>query len=172
MREFYTGLRLLGLRSAMIVATLVPVCLAESAMTPFRVLGFDHIVLRCTNLPVMEAFYCKALGFEVAKRNEPLGLVHLRSHAAMVDLVSRDGTLGRGGGAAPGVEGRNMDHLCLRVEPFDVTELTRHLSAFGVVPAELRTRFGAEGDGLSFYIQDPEGNRVELKGPAARPVPL
>ncbi len=60
-----------------------------------------------------------------------------------------------------------MDHLCLRVDPFDVAELTRYFEALGVAPAELRTRFGAEGDGLSFYIRDPEGNRVEIKGPAS-----
>ena len=136
-------------------------------MLPFRVLGIDHIVLRCTNLAAMEDFYCRALGFEVAKRNEPLGLVHLRSRAAMIDLVSLDGPLGRAGGAAPGEEGRNMDHLCLRVDPFDAELLTRHFAAFGVTPGELRTRFGAEGDGPSFYIRDPEGNRVEIKGPAA-----
>jgi glyoxylase I family protein len=138
-------------------------------MTAFRVLGIDHIVLRCTSIPAMEAFYCGMLGFEVAKRNEPLGLVHLRSRAAMIDLVSLDGPLGRGGGAGPGAEGRNLDHLCLRVDPFDAAELTRHFDALGVPPAELRTRFGGEGDGLSFYIRDPEGNRVEIKGPAGAP---
>lgn len=100
-------------------------------------------------------------------RNDALGLMHLRSRRAMIDLVSLDGPLGRAGGAAAGVEGRNMDHLCLRVDPFDVDELTRYFEALGVAPAEVRTRFGAEGDGLSFYIRDPEGNRVEIKGPAA-----
>ena len=136
-------------------------------MTSFRVLRFDHIVLRCTNLSAMVDFYCRGLGFEVAKRNEPLGLVHLRSQAAMIDLVALDGPLGRAGGAAPGAEGRNMDHLCLRVEPFDADALSRHFEALGAAPGELRTRFGAEGDGLSFYIRDPEGNRVEIKGPPA-----
>ena len=136
-------------------------------MTPFRVLGIDHLVLRCSNLPVMQDFYCRALGFEVAKRNEPLGLVHLRSRAAMIDLISLDGPLGLAGGAAPGEEGRNMDHLCLRVDPFEMEPLTRHFAAFGVAPSELRTRFGAEGDGPSFYVRDPEGNRVEIKGPPA-----
>jgi glyoxylase I family protein len=139
---------------------------AEAAMTPFRVLGIDHIVLRCKDLSAMHDFYCKGLGFEVAKRNDALGLVHLRSRLAMIDLVALDGPLGKAGGAAPGVEGRNMDHLCLRVDPFDVAELTRYFEALGVAPSELRTRFGAEGDGLSFYIRDPEGNRVEIKGPA------
>jgi catechol 2,3-dioxygenase-like lactoylglutathione lyase family enzyme len=135
-------------------------------MTPFRVLGIDHVVLRCTDLSAMQTFYCTALGFEVAKRNDALGLVHLRSRAAMIDLVSLEGPLGRAGGAAPGVEGRNMDHLCLRIDPFDLTELSRYFEGFGVAPAEVRTRFGAEGDGVSFYIRDPEGNRVEIKGPA------
>jgi catechol 2,3-dioxygenase-like lactoylglutathione lyase family enzyme len=144
---------------------------AEAAMTPFRVLGIDHIVLRCKDLAAMHDFYCKGLGFEVAKRNDALGLVHLRSRLAMIDLVSLDGPLGKAGGAAAGAEGRNMDHLCLRVDPFDVNELTRYFEALGVAPAELRTRFGAEGDGLSFYIRDPEGNRVEIKGPASAPSP-
>ena len=136
-------------------------------MTPFRVLAIDHIVLRCRDLPVMLEFYCQGLGFEVAKRNEPLGLVHLKSRSAMVDLISLDGPLGRAGGAAAGVEGRNMDHLCLRVDPFDGPALMRHFESLGVAPMELRTRFGAEGDGLSFYIRDPEGNRVEIKAAAS-----
>lgn len=33
-----------------------------------------------------------------------------------------------------------------------------------VDPAE--TRYGAEGDGPSIYFSDPDGNRIELKGPA------
>lgn len=136
-------------------------------MTAFRVLAIDHVVLRCRDLPVMLEFYCNGLGFEVAKRNEPLGLVHLKSHAAMVDLISLDGPLGRAGGAGAGTEGRNMDHLCLRVDPFDPEALMRHFEALGAAPAELRTRFGGQGDGLSFYVSDPEGNRVEIKAAAA-----
>lgn len=138
-------------------------------MVPFRVLGIDHIVLRCTNLAAMLDFYCNGLGFEVAKRNDAMGLVHLRSRAAMIDLVTLDGPLGRAGGAAPGAEGRNMDHLCLRVDPFDPEALQRYFESLGAKPRELRTRFGGEGDGLSFYTEDPEGNRVEIKGAVSRP---
>ncbi|MCC6531740.1 MAG: VOC family protein [Burkholderiales bacterium] len=136
-------------------------------MTPFSVQRIDHVVLRCRSFDPMLEFYCGVLGFEIAKRNERRGLIHLRGGTAMIDLVALDGELGRAGGAAPGIEGRNMDHFCLRIEPFDFPALQRHFGARGIELGELRTRFGAEGDGLSCYLRDPEGNRVELKGPAS-----
>ena len=76
--------------------------------------------------------------------------------------------LGRAGGAAPGREGRNLDHLCLRIEPFDEAAIRRDLEAAGVAAGETATRFGAEGEGPSIYVSDPDGNTVELKGPPAR----
>jgi glyoxylase I family protein len=60
-----------------------------------------------------------------------------------------------------------MDHLCLRVEPFDRAAIVAHLEAHGVPVGEIRPRFGAEGEGISIYVRDPEDNLVELKGPAA-----
>ncbi len=73
--------------------------------------------------------------------------------------------VGRQGGAAPGLEGRNMDHFCLRIEPFDEDDLRRHLEGHGVAVGEVARRYGAEGQGPSMYIEDPDGNSVELKGP-------
>jgi glyoxylase I family protein len=84
----------------------------------------------------------------------------------MLDLVEVDGPLGKQGGAAPGREGRNMDHLCFRVEPFDQEAIVAHLRKHGVRVGDIRARFGAEGNGLSIYLADPEGNTVELKGPS------
>ena len=78
-----------------------------------------------------------------------------------------EGQLGREGGAAPGKEGRNMDHLCLRIEPFDAAAIAAHLRTHGVAPGDVVSRYGAEGQGPSLYIADPEGNVVELKGPPA-----
>ena len=40
-----------------------------------------------------------------------------------------------------------------------------HLAAHGVAIIDEGQRFGAEGNGTSLYLQDPEGNTVELKGP-------
>lgn len=63
-------------------------------------------------------------------------------------------------------EGRNVDHLCLRVEPFNEPDLVAHLKRHGVAPlGSAEINFGAEGDGLSLYFPDPDGNIIELKGP-------
>lgn len=125
----------------------------------------DHLVLRVVNLDAMVAFYTQVLGCSLERRQDEIGLVQLRAGRSLVDLVPVDGPLGRAGGAAPGVQGRNLDHFCFRVEPFDEQAIRQQLEAAGVAAGELASRYGAEGEGPSLYITDPEGNTVELKGP-------
>ncbi len=132
-----------------------------------RIKGIDHVVLRVRDLDDLVRFYTEVLGGSVEKRNEPLGLVHVRAGHSQIDLVDVAGEVGRRGGAAPGAEGLNMDHFCLQVEPFDEDSIRAHLEAHGVECGPLEARFGAKGDGPSMYIKDPEGNTVELKGPPA-----
>ncbi len=132
----------------------------------FAIERLDHVVLRVRDLAASVAFYEAVLGCRVARRRDDLGLVHLRAGASMIDLVAVDGRLGRVGGAAAAASGRNMDHLCLRVEPFDATALLDHLRQHGIAPkGDVQLNFGAEGDGPSLYVDDPDGNVVELKGP-------
>lgn len=111
-------------------------------------------------------FYCDVLGCTVARRRDDLGLIQLRAGSSLIDLVPVDGMLGRAGGRAPEAEGRNLDHFCLRVEPFDEPAIRRHLELHGVSAGPTEQRFGAEGTGVSIYLLDPEGNTVELKGPS------
>ena len=125
----------------------------------------DHVVLRVVDLPAMLAFYCDVLGCAVERRADDLGLVQLRAGRSLIDLVPVDSPLGRAGGAPPGRGGRNMDHFCVRVEPFDETAIRRHLASHGVDAGPTEPRYGAEGQGPSIYISDPEENVVELKGP-------
>ena len=129
--------------------------------------GIDHLVLRVRDLEQMIDFYCRVIGCTVERRRDDLGLVHLRAGGSQIDLVPIDGPLGRAGGAAPGAEGRNVDHFCLRVETFAADEIAAHLRAHGVRFDEVKQRFGADGTGPSMYVHDPEGNVVELKGPPA-----
>jgi glyoxylase I family protein len=136
-------------------------------MVGFRLLALDHVVLRVGDLARARAFYCDVLGCTVEKWQEALGLLQLRAGSSLIDLVTLDGAIGRAGGAAPGPEGRNLDHFCLRIEPFDEAPLRAHLAAHGVAAGEVVQRYGAEGSGPSLYISDPDGNSVELKGPPA-----
>jgi catechol 2,3-dioxygenase-like lactoylglutathione lyase family enzyme len=130
-----------------------------------RIRDIDHLVLRVVDLDRMIRFYCDVLGCHVERRQEQIGLVQLRAGRSLVDLVPVSGPLGGAGGAAPGKEGRNVDHFCFRVEPFDADAIRRHLQAHGVEAGEPAQRYGAEGEGPSIYVADPEGNTVELKGP-------
>lgn len=125
----------------------------------------DHVVLRVSDLRAMKRFYIDVLGCTMDREREDLGLYQLRAGSALIDLVPVDGPLGVKGGAAPGTEGRNMDHFCLTVEPFDADAIIAHLRAHGADPAPVSSRYGAQGQGPSIYVPDPEGNVVELKGP-------
>lgn len=130
-----------------------------------RIRDIDHLVLRVVDLDAMIRFYCDVLGCSMEKRQDDLGLIQLRAGNSLVDLVPVDGKLGRAGGAAPGREGRNLDHFCFRIDPFDENAIRRHLESAGVTAGATESRYGAEGDGPSIYVSDPEGNTVELKGP-------
>jgi len=134
-----------------------------------RILGLDHLVLRAADPERMIDFYCGVLGCKVDRRVDALGLIHLRAGRSMIDLITLDGPLGRAGGAAPGAEARNLDHFCLRIEPFDEIALRERFRGHGIDLGEVHMNYGAEGQGPSVYLTDPEGNVVELKGPAGQP---
>ena len=135
-------------------------------MVPFTLKHIDHVVLRVADMERSLNFYTRALGCSIDRRRDDLGMVHLRVGSAMLDLVDIHGRIGREGGAAPGADAHNMDHVCLRVEPFDADAIRTHLQALGITTEAAVMRYGAQGSGLSLYCHDPDGNRIELKGPA------
>lgn len=132
---------------------------------PIRLKGLDHIVLRTDDAERMIRFYEDVLGCSVERRRDDLGLIQMRAGQTLIDLVTLDGPLGREGGAGPGREGRNLDHFCLAIEKFDEAALRAHLARHKVQAGPTGTRYGAGGFGPSIYLQDPDGNTIELKGP-------
>lgn len=145
---------------------------------PFQLQWIDHVVLRVRDAAAMQAFYCDVLGCRVERRVDAIGLLQLRAGAALIDLVPATAAAGDAGpaaapaggaGATAGADaaGRNLDHLCLRVAPFDRHAILAHLQAHRVRVGSFGMRYGAEGEGPSQYLFDPEGNLVELKGPPA-----
>ena len=124
----------------------------------------DHVVIRVADLQTVTRFYCDVLGCSVEKEQRDIGLIQLRAGRSLIDLLKVGARIDRPDRGTPG-EGRNMDHLCLRVEGFDGEALKAYLGERGVRIGELGVRYGADGFGPSLYLFDPEGTMVELKGP-------
>ncbi|HEJ6930089.1 TPA: VOC family protein [Serratia marcescens] len=135
-------------------------------MRPFSLKTIDHVVLRVRDMQKSVHFYTQIVGCDIAKQRPDLGLMHLRAGAAMIDLVDINGVLGKKGGTVPDPHRQNVDHVCLRIDPFNEGELLAYLRSQGIDVDPAESRYGAEGDGPSIYFSDPDGNRVELKGPA------
>ncbi len=131
-----------------------------------RIKHIDHVVLRVVDVQKMLDFYIGVLGCSLEKVQHDIGLVQVRAGESLIDFVAVDGPLGKSGGAAPGCQGRNLDHFCISLEgPFDGAAIRAWLTSHGAQPGEEASRYGADGQGPSIYVPDPEGNVVELKGP-------
>jgi glyoxylase I family protein len=133
--------------------------------TMLNLTHIDHIVLRVIDIQKMLDFYLNVIGCKMEQVQEGPGLYQIRAGSSLIDLVPIDGKLGKMGGAAPGKEGRNLDHFCVRVDPFDADAILAFMKSKGVEAGTVESRYGAEGEGPSIYVTDPEGNVVELKGP-------
>lgn len=125
-----------------------------TAVPPFALVDLDHVVIRAHDQASMVAFYREVLGCRLERTAGDL--IQLRAGCALIDIVpGREGVAG----------GRNMDHLCLAITPFEPEQLAGWFAGHGMAAGSVETRYGAEGNGPSIYIVDPEGNGVELKGP-------
>ena len=127
------------------------------ASVPFAIGALDHVVLRVRDMARAIAFYGDVLGAREERRIDSIGLVQLRAGNSLIDLVPLPE------GSATGEA--NMEHFALTIEPFDPQALANHLAAHGLEAGEVARRYGAQGYGPSLYLDDPDGNVVELKGP-------
>ncbi|CAE6952326.1 VOC family protein [Vibrio sp. B1FLJ16] len=130
---------------------------------PIEIKALDHVVLRTSNLDAMLHFYRDILGCPVERELTELGLTQLRAGTALIDVVTVESELGQLGGEPPQQNGRNIDHFCLQLSPFIESELIEYLNSHDIQAEEFAERYGAQGFGRSLYINDPEGNVVELK---------
>lgn len=123
----------------------------------FAIQHIDHVVLYVSDMERAQRFYEAVLGCKLVRHNTKLNLMHLLAGASMIDLLPMP---------EDGGSGRNVDHVALQIDSFDADELCAHLRDHGVEPTEPRERFGAAGVGPSLTFLDPDGNTIELKGPA------
>ncbi len=137
-------------------------------MNPIRITKLDHVVLRVADIEKSIHFYKDILGCTEARIRKDTGLYQFQAGASMIDLVPLDGEIGKRTGYGPPSAGRNVDHIALTIAEFDEDALMAHLRSNGIAPTESGQRFGAEGTGPSLYMEDPDGNVVELKGPPSK----
>lgn len=123
-------------------------------MTSLRVKAFDHLVLNVGDVERALRFYVGRLGLEPVRVAEwragesPFPSVRITPET-IIDLVGR-----------PRGES-NVDHICLTVEPLDWDDFIRS-ETFSVLEGPVE-RYGARGTATSVYVQDPDGNTVELR---------
>jgi glyoxylase I family protein len=120
-----------------------------------RIQSVDHVVLRVIDVEKIGRFYVDVLGGAWDRRRPDIGLHHFRLGDMMIDLVPVDGPLGKTGRTAPGPEGHNVDHVAFRVQAWDGNAILAHLRQHGI-ESEIKTRYGADGDGPSIDIKDPK----------------
>lgn len=119
-----------------------------------RVVGFDHVVMICSDVEASLDYYGGVLGLETLDvdewRNGGASFPSVRvSESTVIDLL-------------PGQpEGRNVNHICLVIEPTDLHELA-NVTELNVVEGPVQ-RGGAQGTGWSIYVIDPDAHVIELK---------
>lgn len=128
---------------------------------PFSLLRLDHLVLRTADVEKLVSFY-QGLGATVVRRVERIDLTQLAAGDSLIDIVRV--------ADPPAEAGHNLDHFAIRIDPFDEEEIITYCRHHGVAYQTIgQPIFGADGYGPAIYIQDPDGNRVELKGPPVEP---
>ena len=135
---------------------------------PFTLTGIDHVVFLVDDMPKALDFYHNVLGCQPGYVYPALGMEQVWAGSALIVLwdITHPGATD----AIPPVQGgRNVDHVCIATSPFEHEAMRTHLEKHGVGIEREAMHGGARGMGHSFYIRDPFGNKLEIKGPAEYP---
>ena len=126
----------------------------------FTYKGFDHIALVTRNLAAMKKFYSEALGLSVeseGKAKAGYHVVTLRAGDAVLDLFEATPT-----NPAPSAN-LSEEHFCLRATGSSIYDVIATLKRKGLEPTQAEVNNGAGGKGLSTFVRDPDGNKIEVK---------
>jgi len=141
--------------------------MSEATAPPFSLVGIDHVVLLIDDMPKALKFYAEVLGCQPGYSYPKIGMEQLWCGSALIVLA--DVTHPGSKRTRPAPDAPNVDHLCINLSPFDAKAMRAHLEAHGVAVEQEAFHGGARGMGNSFYIRDPFGNLLELKGPPVYP---
>lgn len=135
---------------------------------PFSLVGLDHVVFLVDDMERALEFYGEVLGCQPGYSYPNIGMEQVWCGSALIVLW--DVTHPGAASAIPPVAGgRNVDHVCIALSPFDHDAMRAHLRAHDVEIVQEAFHGGSRGMGHAFYVRDPFGNKLELKGPAVYP---
>jgi len=129
-------------------------------MTQRRIKGLGEIALRVHNLDAMQRFYEQVVGLEVLRRFDQAVFFKLADgfggHTQVLALFDRS--------AQPGYSGLDpvtttVDHIAFEIERADFDAELKRLQDLGLA---VETAEHVWVHWRSLYVDDPEGNTVEL----------
>jgi catechol 2,3-dioxygenase-like lactoylglutathione lyase family enzyme len=127
---------------------------------PRTIRGLGEIALRVSNLDAMQAFYQDVVGLELLRRFERSAFFRLAEgfggHTQVLALFDRSGDPGY---QAPDSATTTVDHLAFEIALADFDPELQRLADRGLT---VRTAEHGWVHWRSLYIDDPEGNTVEL----------
>lgn len=135
-----------------------------AAAPDFQIVELDHIVLRVKDVERAIKFYTGTLGLAPHRLEEfragevPFPCARVNDHT-LIDLLPAPDDEPVGDGP------RNLDHFCMAVTGIDMVAFAEYLQSEGVPVHSDRAgrRSGARGMADSIYIEDTEGNTIELR---------
>ena len=120
--------------------------------------AIDRVGLKVTDMDKSLAFYCDGLGLKLLRRRERgpgIATTVLAVGDQEMNLFSDPKfAANTADGNPPG-----LDHFCLEINSASIDELISDLGEAGIAVAKPPVK---RSDGVSLFVSDPDGCRVEL----------
>ena len=126
----------------------------------FTYKGVDHIALVTRKLAAMKTFYVENLGLTLeheGKAKAGYSVVTLRAGESLVDLFEASPT-----NPAPAAN-LSEGHFCLSATGSSIYDVIATFKRKGMDPSPAEVNNGSKGKGLSTWVRDPDGNKIEIK---------
>ena len=126
----------------------------------FTYKGIDHIALVTKKLEAMKKFYIESLGLTLeqeSKAKAGYNVVTLRAGESLIDLFEASPT-----NPAPAAN-LSAGHFCLSATGTSIYDVIATFKRKGLDPSQAEVNSGAKGKGLSIWVRDPDGNKIEIK---------